>query len=537
LREPVHPTKTGAIKESPMTSGRHPWLALAVMLALAGITTPSTSRAQSTTETASPPVSPPPRTVDSVEILDLAAYLRGEGSGLTSDVVARRALETAPSLESARAAVRTAQAGAARAYLGFFPRLEFSARYTRLSEVTNGSLGGSSITPEQEAALRALISSVEDPSARALFTINTDSQLALANFSFPVILDQFSIGGTLSYPLSDVFLQVLPGYEAAERGVDASESQLRARASEVAQNAREAFYNLARARAALAVATSTITTIDAQHAVVAATVEAGMAARVDLMRLDAQLASAHVAALRAEGGVAISEEAIRTLMHTDEALPGGIGEDLLAPLPELDETRASLLSRAIENRPEAEAIRDVIRLRERSIEAAEGSRYPHLVASFNMAFDNPSQRVFPQTSEFINTWSLSAVLSWSPNDFFMGEVAADEARAGRATAEADLSALEDGIRLQLTSAYENYRAARAALGAAHVGIDAATESVRVRTEQYRAGTGTITELMSATADLARAQLDLVTAAIDARIAMTQLRRATGEDRAWEILGE
>ena len=534
-----------------MTSRRHPWLALAGMLALSilspstTLTSPgltSTAHAQSTESVVAPgstTSSPPARAAAPVvEILDLATFLRGEGSGLTSDDVARRALETAPSLESARAAVRTARAGAARAYLGFFPRFEINARYTRLSPVTNPSVGGATLTPEQIAAAEAAIGLVTDPAAQALFTANLQSQIALAGgFSFPVILDQFSIGGTLSYPISDVFFQVLPGYEAAERGVDASESQLRARASEIAQNAREAFYNLARARAAHAVAVSTITTIEAQRTVVAATVTAGLAARVDLMRLEAQLASANVAAIRAEGGVAISEESIRTLMHTDEALPSGIGEDLLAPLPDISETREALLTRAIEERPEAEALRDVIRLRDRSIEAAEGSRYPHLAASGTLSFDNPSQRIFPQDNRFIDTWSVSLVLSWSPNDFFTGEVAAEEARAGRASAEADLSVLEDGLRLQLTAAYESYRASRAALEAAQLGIDAAEESVRVRTEQFRAGTGTITELMSATSDLARAQLDLVTAAIDARIAMSQLRRATGEDRAWELLGE
>lgn len=506
----------------PRSSGRLSVWAIALMIGAL----PNTSLAQTST----PATSGTPE----VEILDLAAYLRGEGTGLTGDDVARRALETAPSLDSARAAVRSARAGAARAYLGFFPRFEITARYTRLSPVTNGGLG-SSISPEQEALARALIAGVDDPEAAALFTGNLEAQLALANFSFPVILDQFSIGGTLSYPISDVFLQVLPGYEAAERGVDASEDQLRARASEVAQNAREAFYNLARARAAHAVALSTIATIEAQRRVVEATVTAGLAARVDLMRLDAQLASARVAAIRAEGGIASAEEAIRTLMHTDETLPSGIGEDLLEPLPELAETREQLFDRAVADRPEAEALRHLIALRDRSIEAAEGSRYPHLVASGTLSFDNPSQRVFPQTDRFIDTWSISVILSWSPNDFFTGEFQAEEARAGRETAEADLAALEDGLRMQLTLAYENYRAARAALEAARVGIEAAEEAVRVRTETFRAGTGTITELMAATADLARAQLDLVTAAIDARVALTQIRRATGEDRAWELL--
>jgi outer membrane protein TolC len=510
------------MNSTPRHRGRS-WVAPAALLACLSAAMPSTSHAQTSPASEGSPV----------EILDLAGYLRGEGTGLTGDDVARRALETAPSMDAARAALRSARAGAARAYLGFFPRFEITARYTRLSPVTNGGLG-TSITPEQEALARALIAGVDDPEAQALFAGNLEAQLALANFSFPIFLDQYSIGGTLSYPVSDVFLSVLPGYEAAERGVDASEDQLHARASEIAQNAREAFYNLARARAAHAVAISTITTIEAQRRVVEATVAAGLAARVDLMRLDAQLASARVAAIRAEGGIAAAEEAIRTLMHTDEPLPPSIGEDLLAPLPELSETREELYQRAIEQRPEAEAIRHLIAMRGRTIEAAEGSRYPHLLLSGTLSFDNPSQRVFPQTDRFIDTWSVSVVLSWSPNDFFTGEFQAEEARAGLESAEADLASLEDGLRMQLTTAYESYRTARAALDAAQLGIAAAEEAVRVRTETFRAGTGTITELMSATADLARAQLDLVTAAIDARVALTQIRRATGDDRAWEL---
>lgn len=502
--------------------------AASVVLLLVGLAAPAAAQTEGTSALVAP------RATTEVEILDLATWLRGDGSGFTAEDVARRALESAPSMDAARAATRSARAAAARAYLGFFPRFEITARYTRLSPVTNGGLG-SSVTPDQEALLRALVAGVDDPEAQALFNVNLESQLALANFSFPVVLDQFSIGGTLTYPISDVFFAVLPGYEAAERAVDASEDQLDARAAEIAQQAREAFYNWARARAALAVATSTIATIEAQERVVAATVTAGTVARVDLLRIQAQLASARVAATRAEGAVATAEEAIRTLIHEHDAPMTGVGEDLLAPLPELEEARESLIDRALSGRPEARALEHVIASRTRAIEAAEGGRYPHLAVSGALSFDNPSQRVFPQTQRFIDTWSVSVVLSWSPNDFFTAEFTAEEHRAGRESSEADLAALEDGVRMQVIQAYESYRAASAALDAAHFAIEASEESVRVRTEQYRAGTGIITELMSATADLARAQLDLVTAAIDARIALSQLRRATGDDRSWEML--
>ncbi len=182
-------------------------LAALGLTTLAALLGPSRLAHAQTTSTTPPPASSGPA---EVEILDLAAWLRGEGAGLTADEVARLALESAPSMDSARAATRQARAAAARAYLGFFPRFEITARYTRLSPVTNGGLS-SGVTPEQEALLRGLVAGVEDPESAALFNVNLESQLALANFSFPVILDQFSIGGTLTYPVSDVFFAVRPG--------------------------------------------------------------------------------------------------------------------------------------------------------------------------------------------------------------------------------------------------------------------------------------------------------------------------------------
>lgn len=479
-----------------------------------------------------PPVSAPTSSepvASVVEPLDLDRVLRGEGRGLTADEVARAAVASSPSLAEARARLEQARSGAAQAYLAFFPRLDLTARYTRLSPITQGTLGGDGIGEAEEAALRALIASVADPSARALFTVNLDSQLALARFRFPVLLDSMSFGGQLQYPLSDVFLQVLPAYEGAERAAEAAEAQVEAAASAVSQQAREAFYAYARARAATAVAEATVRTIEAQSRVVAAAVSAGAAARVDQMRMEAQLAAARVAVERARGGMATAAEAVRALMHVDDRSEIFVAEDLLAPLPEVGQDRDALTEHAYANRPETRAIAHLIRARDRQIEAAEGSRYPHLVLDAQLSFDNPNQRLFPAQQRFVENWTLSVVLAWSPNDLAAGEERARTARAQRAENEAQLDQLRDAIRIQVMQAYEAHRAARLALDAARAGVEAAEEAVRVRTEQYRAGAGLITELMAATADLARARLDLVSAAVDARIAHAQLLRAIGAD--------
>jgi outer membrane protein TolC len=472
--------------------------------------------------------------------IDLEAFLRGEGDGrgLTAEEVARRAVDTSPSLESSRAALRQAQAGAERAMIAFFPRLEVQGRYTRLSPITNPSLfSGGGLTDDQIAAARALIAQVDDPEAAILFTGNLEAaiaeQQAFSSFSFPVILDQWNVGASLTIPVTDVFLQIWPAYEAADGFASAQRHQVRARASEVAQQAREAFYAYARARGALAVARAAAEAAELQARLIEAMVSAGTTAHVDLARVRAQVAAARVASLRAEAGMRTAETAVRTVMHDTEGRPIAIAEDLLEPLPAVTETREQLVARGVERREETLALRRMIGARTRQVDAAEGSRWPHLVLAANLLVANPNQRIFPQRSEFRETWDLSAIVSWSPNDLFTGERQADEARASRSQAEADLRTLEDGIAVQVTQAYENLHASRAAIEAAREGVEAADETLRVRTEQYRAGATVVTELVLAVNERARAQLDLVSAAIDARVAYSQLQRATGSDGPYD----
>ncbi len=508
-------------------------LALLIVLACVGSAALADAQRRRSRDRDAAPEEPP-----EAALVDVEALLRGEGRGITAEEAARAAVRTSPSIDSARAQFEQAQAGANRAIVAFFPRLEAQGRYTRLSPITQPSLfstGG--ITPEQEAAARALIGMVSDPAARTLFNADLDGQIAQAqqfsNFTFPVLLDNWSFGASLTIPVTDIFLQVWPGYEAAEGAARAQRHQVRARSAEVAQQAREAFYAYARARGAVAVAESAVAAAELQGEMIDSMVRAGAVAQVDGVRARAQIAGTRVAAMRANAGMRIAEMALRTLMHLDGDEPISIAEDLLEPLPPIDGELESLVQSALERRAEMLAIREAIRARGRQIDAAEGSRWPHLLISGNFAYANPNQRIFPLTQEFRDTWDISVILAWSPNDLFTGEFQAAEARAQRSQAESDLRTLEDGVRIQVTMAYETLRAARTAIDAARIGVEAADEALRVRQEQYRAGATIVTELVLAVTDRARAQLELIAAALDARIAYAQLQRAIGADTPYE----
>ncbi len=453
--------------------------------------------------------------------------LRGEGRGLTADQAALRAMRTAPRVDRAEAGVRLAGAGMDRALYNFIPQLSISFRYTRLSPIQNAPLGGSDtpeLTPE---FIEGLIGGVMDVEAQNNFRFIYTALGGFTNFTFPVLLDSYAFRATLLYPLSDVFLSILPAYEAAQENVRASRWQVSAQLEDVAYDAREAFYNYARARGALAVAQIAVEQAEARHRQVQAFVAAGTAAPVDELRLRAQVATASVALARTRGQVHVALTALRTLLHLDDDADIGVAEDVLGPLPPLPASTEELVTRALREREDLRALQSLVRATERQAASAEGTRYPRVGVQANLDYANPNQRVFPQTAEFRESWDISAIVSWSPHDLLNGEAQAREAYARRDQAEADARSLEDAIRVQVTEAATTYESAREALGAARLGVAAAEENNRVQMERYRAGASTLTEVTDAQAELIRAQLDLVNTAIDARVAWARLSRALG----------
>ncbi len=499
-----------------------------VSFLLAALLVPSLASAQDaeTGPTLSSPVPAPPADPPGA-VVDVEAVLRGEGRGMTADDAARLAIESAPGVDRARAAQRQASAGAFRAMVGFIPQLSMSFRYTRLSEIQNGSLTtGPTIDPD---TIPAIVAGVDDPDARFLWEQSLTAQAALANFRFPVVLNQFAFNASLSYPVTDAFLQILPAYESARSREEAARLQVSVQQREVGLNGREAFYQYARARGALAVAQSSLTQAESRHTQVQAFVQAGTAAPVDELRVRAQVAAARVAVVRAEAGVRVAGTALGTLLHLEPGTEVAVGEDLLGPLTPVQGSVDELVSRAMTQRDDLRAVRRIIEAAGHAVDAAEGSRYPHLIVQGNLDVANPNNRIFPQTEEFRETWDVSAVVQWSPHDLLNGEAQAEEARAQRDSAREDLRQLQDGIRLQVTDAATTHLAAITALEAARLGVEAADESYRVTMERYNAGAATISDTIDASAEQVRAQLDLVNAAIDARIAHARLRRALGTE--------
>lgn len=452
-----------------------------------------------------------------------------EPGGLTADAAMARAVDTAPSMSRANAAVAIAEAGARRAWQSLFPQVEVSASYTRLSRVTLPDLGGSLLTPEQAAQAQPLINGVDDPEAQALWNTLFGALSSSEGFSFPVFLNRYSIQASLTYPVSDLFFTILPAYRAQQSAADAQRAQSDVEARSVRLRARETLYQVLRARASVIVAERTVEQLDLNVERMERLVEGGVTPRASLLQLQAQAAQARVGVANARAATRVSEEALRVLLHMESGESLRIAENLTNPPPPFNENLDQLIERALDERTEVRALRRAMEARERGITATLGRRYPQLLLQAGVEYTNPNQRIIPNRNRFDASWSISVILRWSPNEFGAARQDVIQARAALDQMQADLAQLRDGVRLEIRNAAAQYEAGREVLAAAEVALLAAHENREVRAQQVEAGAAVATELVDAETALAQARLSWLNAAIELHLQYLRLRFAAALD--------
>jgi len=458
----------------------------------------------------------------SSDTFNLTEALRG-GEPLSSGQAAERAVKTAPSLEKVEAQARRAEAAAEQAFVAVYPQLVLEARYSRLSKVDPPAF-----FTELPVVLNAIAQNQRDLDNRVRALEMRDPLPNLQApppgdaIGFPVNAGLFQ--ARLNWPVSALFFSVLPRHEALIKAAEAQRLQTHVQRQAVRLQTREAYYNYARARAALMVAKAALAQADAHRKDSEALVAAGSIARVELMRAQAQVAAAKVAQARADNAVAIARSALFTLMHHNGTEDITVAEDLEEELPALTEGEDVVYKRALERRSELHALRVLSESQHKSLEAVRGQGYPVLSIGGTAEEANPNQRFFGST-DWKASWAAYASLTWTPTDTLTSNKAIDQARADLAATDADLRQLNDALRVEVTQAYNGYSSAHVALEAARAGIAAAEESYRVRREQFRAGAAIAVDVLDSEAQLRQARLDLVNTLIDMRVAKARLDRA------------
>jgi outer membrane protein TolC len=444
----------------------------------------------------------------------LPDLVRASASGLTAETVAKRAAATSYTTKAAEAQLRAAAARVDQAWAAFLPRLTVTARYTRLSDFTPplfGSGGSSVVT------------------TAAPGTLNPSPTIAAPPFSFPLVLDNFLLQAGIVVPITDYFLRINQNHTAATHSVEAARYDAGAARAKSASDGKAAYYTWLRARGASVVAGQALADQKVHLNDAKNQFTAGAASKADVLRAETAVAAAEVQVERAKNLASLAETQVRVAMHApdDESLTPG--ETLDGPPPPFDGSLPQLTQEAVANRLEVKGIDANAAAAREQASAVRGGNWPQVAAFADGIVANPNPRRFPQTNDWFPTWQVGAQLTWSPNDTLTSSASGRDIESRASALDAQREVVRDGIRLEVTQAYNSIREADASIEATKRELAAAQEAYRVARELFNAGRGTSTVLTDAETELTRARLDALNAAVESRIARVRLEHALGRD--------
>ncbi len=417
-----------------------------------------------------------------------------EARRLSLDEAIRLGLRNNPALAAATADRDAADAGRREAQAQRWPRLSADAGWRR--------------TDNQVLAFSDKLTSAEFTVADfAIDTLNHPDPHGHAVAAVGVDIPLYTSG------------RIASGIDAAQSGEAAAAARLRAAGADLVTQITEAYFGVAVARAAVEVAESALE--DARHheQVADSRVTAGAALASELMRarVDRLMRERDLERGRADREIASAR------LRQALALPPGDTIEPTTPLADPGEPLESLeryAGAAVDARPEVDAARRQAEAATMTTRVARAGLGPEVAGTARYECNADAWDACE------GSYVVGVALRWSAFD--RGRAARiDGAEARGAGAAARRRVVENGVRLEVESAYRDAEVADRSLVLAREAVKAAEEARRINAERYAAGMLRLIDLLDAETALVAARLDAIHALDDAVVGRTRLQRAAG----------
>lgn len=349
-------------------------------------------------------------------------------------------------------------------------------------------------------------------------------QLSIQNNAFTwgsqSVLTQLTTGTALSVS-QNVFDGGLREANAssARYGVAQSTAGFSRTQQTVVYTVSKAYYDVLRVRHIAGVAQSNVTYNEGLRDQVQARAQVGASAKVDVLPVEAQLASARVTLLAAKNNERTATIQLQNLM----GLTSQSGFDVQDVKPEPDVRVGTLdeyAAAALESRPDIVQSLAASGTARASVRSSRIALYPRPTISAN--YQRQVQGGF--------TTSGAQMVGGVVFDIFNGganRAAYREAKANQANAQVREQQTNRDIRSQVEEAYLNLTSAKERLTASAASLGAANNNYEAQKERYSQGLGNTLDLLNAEVQLVTAQSDSVQARYDCYTAIAQMEYAIG----------
>lgn len=299
----------------------------------------------------------------------------------------------------------------------------------------------------------------------------------------------------------------------------AARSDYRKAELDTVQEVREAYLTVIRTRALAEIATRGVELARENVRMTRALVEGGFQAQVDVLDAERGLAEAESQELQARNGIELSRGNVNRLLGRAIDTPFEVG--IPGALPADAASLAELTAQAMRQRPEAETLRHQIEAAEAGIRLAKSTRQPRV--TLDLAYALQTETVLVPRSGVAAGVSVSVPIFNGPAQRYTVR----EAEERLAQLKSGLTALEQGVALEIQRQRLALQEARARMAANQRAVDAAEKAYEITQARLERGRAVQLEILNARLNLLRARTSVAEAEGDLRLADARLQRALG----------
>jgi outer membrane protein len=399
------------------------------------------------------------------------------------------ALKMQPNVIAATSTVNVNESRVGQAKANYYPQVNWSSSYTRISPATVGSGSSSSSGNISGTSFRT----------------TSDS------------FDEYFTGFNLSQMIYD-FGKTPTQVKIQNLNLDSSRSDLKNTIDQTILAVKQAYYGVVQAKYNVLVAEDTVKQTTQHLEQAKGFYEVGTKPKFDMTKAEVDLSNAKLNLIRNTNAFRISLVTLNNVMGIPNAPEYSIDETMSFSKYEM--TLEDALAKAYENRPDLKSIVSKRQATESSVDLAKTGYYPVLSGSAAYSW---SGEQFPLE----HGWDVGAALSFPIFSGFLTKYQVQEAKANLNVIKANEESLKQTIFLEVQAAYLTLRAAEDAIPTAKLGVEQAQENLDIANGRYAAGVGNPIEVTDAEVGLANARTSNIQALYVDKVAQASLEKAMG----------
>lgn len=334
-------------------------------------------------------------------------------------------------------------------------------------------------------------------------------------------VDQVAYGmATASVPLFSG-LRIRNGIESAKYLKKAAELDAYKDRDEVIQNTVAAYYNLYKAQAAVKLVNENLKQAQQRVKDFSNMEQNGLIARNDLLKVQLQESNVELALVDAENNQKIANFNMNLMLGLDEKTElsldaSGLGAKYKIQSIEEWETMA------IANRADYQALDERQQAAKAGVKAANGAYLPSvaLTGGYVAAY-------IPNFLTVTNALNAGVGVSYNLASLYKNGAKVKQAKAQQEQLRWSSMELNDGIRMQIHQAFQNYLESQKKIEVYEKAVDQARENYRITKNKYDNALATTTDLLDADVAQLQAGINYEYAKADAVVAYNKLNETAG----------